>query len=29
MMNKYKENLQSGLYSEEIKYEINHIVFPI
>ena len=29
MMNKYVQNLESGLYSEDIKYEINHLVFPI
>ena len=29
MMNKYLQNLESGLYSEDIKYEINHLVFPI
>ncbi len=29
IVKKYKENLQLGLYSTEIKYEINHIVFPV
>ncbi len=29
IIKKYEENLQLGLYSTEIKYEINHIVFPV
>jgi len=29
IVKKYEENLQLGLYSTEIKYEINHIVFPV
>ena len=28
-MTKYKENLGLGIYASDIKYEINHLVFPI
>ena len=29
IINKYKDNLSSGLYSNDVKYEINHLVFPV